>query len=287
MAIRFGGYFDPFPLRKRGEYLQEVERILGRPVDTVMWYQWWDAGWLVGKRAKEFQPDWLVQAGSRDVLIKWEPWKPGRQIVQPRFALSTIVDGKHDAYLRRWANRIRECGRTIHLCPMPEMNGFWNQWSVPIGKHTREIFIATWRHIHQVFATESVTNVRWVWAPNAGDMPADHPMELFYPGSEFVDVLGLSVYNWGTVRHWSRWRSFADVIQPYYDRIAKLGEHPIWITEMGCAPVGGDKVAWIRDMFAYLPSLSRIDTVIWFDMNKETDWRITASSEISKEFRLS
>src|SRR5664279_3522132 len=128
-----------------------------------MWYQWWDAGWLAGTRARDFQIQWIDAAGDRDVFIKWEPWKPGRRIVQPRFALSTIVAGEHDRYISRWAQRIRDDGRTIHLGPMPEMNGFWNQWSVPIGKHKPADFIAAWRHIHDVFAAEGTANVRWVW----------------------------------------------------------------------------------------------------------------------------
>ncbi len=50
--------------------------------------------------------------------------------------------------------------------------------------------------------------VRWVWAPNVDDMRPEYPMEIFYPGGEYVDVLALSVYNWGTARQWSSWRSF-------------------------------------------------------------------------------
>lgn len=104
-------------------------------------------------------------------------------------------------------------------------------------------------------------------------------MEDYYPGSDYVDVLGLSVYNWGTSRPWSNWRSFSDIIRPYYDRIAKLGNQPIWIAEMGCTPSGGDKAAWVHDMWKYMPSLERLDTVLWFNMKKEADWRATEIAE--------
>lgn len=283
-SVRFGGYFPPFPLKKDGAYLAEIETNLRRRVDVVMWYQWWGANWLVGRAAKDFQAKWLAEAGSREVFIKWEPWTPGRQIVQPQFAISTIVQGAHDAYLRTWAQKIRDCGRTIYLCPMPEPNGFWNQWSMVIGKHQPMDYMAAWRHMHDIFEEEGAANARWVWGPNAGDMPAENRMELYYPGSDYVDILGLSVYNWGTVRSWSQWRSFAEVIQPYYDRIGSLGSQPIWIAEMACAPEGGDRVAWIRAMFAYLPQLPRLETLIWFNAKKETDWRITADPNIAREF---
>ncbi len=126
--------------------------------------------------------------------------------------------------------------------------------------------------------------MRWVWNPNAGDMPDENRMEGYYPGGDVVDVLGLSVYNWGTARHWSRWRSFEDIARPYYDRIAALGSQPVWVAEMGCAPEGGNRATWIAEMFATLPGMPRLDTIVWFDAKKETDWRITADPEIAREF---
>lgn len=282
--VRFGGYFPPFPLRKGGRYLEEVEGILRLRIEIVLWYQWWETHWLMGRAAQEFQARWLAEAQDRDVLIKWEPWKPGRQIVQPKFAVNTIVSGAHDAYIHRWATRTKEYGRIIYLCPMPEPNGFWNQWSTVVGKHEPEDYIAAWHHIHKIFTSEGATNVKWVWAPNAGDMPEENRMERYYPGSDYVDILGLSVYNWGTARPWSKWLSFAEVIQPYYDRIGALGDQAIWITEMACAPEGGDRVAWIREMFTSLANLPRLEALLWFNAKKETDWRITAESEIAREF---
>ena len=281
---RFGGYFPPFPLKAGRNCLDKAETLLQRRIEIAMWYQWWGADWTVGRAARDFQVKWAAEAGDRDVLIKWEPWKPGRQIVQSRFAVSTIIDGAHDAYLRVWAQRLRDWGRTIYLCPMPEPNGFWNQWSTVIGKHTPADYIAAWRHMHAVFDTESAANVRWVWSPNAGDMPAENRMEEYYPGGDYVDILGLSVYNWGTARHWSKWRSFTEVARPYYDRIGLLGNQPIWITEMACAPEGGDRVLWVRQMLGDLSSLPRLEAFLWFNAKKETDWRITTDSEIAREF---
>jgi mannan endo-1,4-beta-mannosidase len=278
MAQKFGGYFHPFPIWAGGSRISRAEKILNRHIDVVMWYQWWDANLLMGgKRARDFQEEWIKRVGERDVFIKWEPWKPGRNLVQPRFALETIISGNHDTYVRAWARAIRKCDRTIYLCPLPEMNGCWNQWSVPIGKHRPEEFVAAWRHLSDIFRDERCSNVLWVWAPNADDTPPEYPMEIFYPGRDYVDVLALSVYNWGTERPWSSWRSFGEIFQPSYDRICTLGDQPVWIAEMGCAPVGGDKGAWIRDALSTMSALPRLEVVNWFNMKKETDWRITGA----------
>ena len=282
--LQFGGYFPPFPLGAGSPHLDTVEAILGCPIGIVMWYQWWDVTWLMNRSAKNFQNQWLAAAGNREVLIKWEPWKPGRQIVQPRFALQTIIRGGHDHYIHHWAERVRDYGKVLFLCPMPELNGFWFHWSTAVGHHPPEEYVTAWRHIHQIFAEEGAANVRWVWSPNAGDMPEANRMEQYYPGRDVVDVLGLSVYNWGTARAWSQWRSFEEIFLPYYARLTALDDQPIWITEMACAPEGGDQKAWIQAMFAALPSFPRLKALIWFNVKKETDWRITENVALAQEF---
>jgi mannan endo-1,4-beta-mannosidase len=283
--LRFGGFFPPFPLSEGGSRLDRAEKLLDRRIEIAMWYQWWDTGFPLSRKARDFQPRWADAAGDRDVLIKWEPWRPGRVVAQPEFAVGTIFAGNHDAYILRWAQRIREWKRPVYLCPMPEPNGFWNGWSAPVGGHTAADYVAAWRHIHRLFCNEGAANTRRVWNPNAGDQPEDNRMEAYYPGSDVVDVLGLSVYNWGAARSWSHWRSFEEIARPYYDRIAELGDQPIWIAEMGCAPEGGDRVAWIRELFNVLPTMSRLEAIVWFDMKKETDWRITSDPLVAREFR--
>ena len=37
------------------------------------------------------------------------------------------------------------------------------------------------------------------------------------------------------------------------------------ITEFACSNYGGDKAAWVRDMFLQIPNYSRIKVAIWWD----------------------
>jgi len=61
---------------------------------------------------------------------------------------------------------------------------------------------------------------------------------------------------------------------------------PILIGEMASSATGGDKAAWIN---AIIPSLQQdfplIKGVIWFDVKKERDWRISSSSASESAFR--
>jgi endoglucanase len=91
-------------------------------------------------------------------------------------------------------------------------------------------------------------------------------------------------YNWGTTRSWSRWQSFEEIFAPLY--AAYAGRKPLMICEVASAERGGDKPAWIRDMGAALRGrLSKVKGLVWFECDKETDWRINSSPAALAAFR--
>jgi beta-mannanase len=218
-------------------------------------------------------------------VITWEPWRPGGGAVQPEYAPAAIAAGRHDQYIREWAQAVRAAGRLIYLRPMHEMNGRWYPWGSPDGQRRPADYLAAWRHIRSLFTEEGAANARWIWSPNGVDVSAGNRMEAYYPGPDQVDVLGCSAYNWGTTRPWSQWTSFRDLIRGPYRRLAALGPQPIWLCETGCTPQGGDKPAWIRGMFASAKAFPRLDAVLWFNTDKETDWRATEPPQVAAAFR--
>jgi beta-mannanase len=141
--------------------------------------------------------------------------------------------------------------------------------------------------MHDIVTRIGATNVRWVWAPSNVDVPdvSSNRMEAFYPGSSYVDILGVDGYNWGSgVAGGAGWQSFSQVFSDAYNRLSALGSQPIWITEVGGAPQGGDKSAWVRDMFAKAQGMSRLEAIVWFNEDKERDWRAAPSSEVASAF---
>jgi hypothetical protein len=54
---------------------------------------------------------------------------------------------------------------------------------------------------------------------------------------------------------------------------------PILIGEMASAEAGGDKGKWIDEIVPTLRAkYPLIKGVVWFDINKEADWRISSSA---------
>jgi hypothetical protein len=260
-----------------------LERATGRRVAIVNWYQNWGGNsWITSVQSQAFS---AVTGSGRLPLLTWEPSDPNGGADQPAYSLSTIVAGTHDDYIATFARNLRDLNTLVYLRPMHEMNGNWYPWGVGVNANTPALFIQAWQRIHQIFAREGATNVMWVWSPNNFDVSSTYPLEAFYPGAAYVDVLAADGYNWGSARpQWGGWRSFNQVFRGVYDRLRALGTQPIWFAEVASAPDGGDKPAWVRDMFARAQTMDRLQAIVWFNELKELDWRANADPAVAAAF---
>ncbi len=274
-----GMHIDDVPYQGL-ELLTPVEQAIG-PVDVVHWYQAWGGG------HRFFRPDWFETVSSADKigLITWEPWALTGEASQPDYSPATILSGRHDDYIRSWAYGFasRSDG-PWYLRPMHEMNGNWYPWSGGVDGGNADEYRAAWIHIHDIFSDAGVSNVEWVWCPLVDDIAG--PFEDYYPGDDYVDVLCLDGYNWGTTDPaFGGWRSVSAVFDDAYDRLVALGAQPVWFGEVGSAPEGGDKVAWTAELLSS-SRYPQLEAVIFFGLDKERDWRVQADPEVAEAIRL-
>ncbi|MDX6688947.1 MAG: hypothetical protein QOG15_404 [Solirubrobacteraceae bacterium] len=284
--LQFGAFTPSDPYGGNTNGTDALQAQIVRHVDIVNWYQNWGGGdWI-----SSVQPQLLsaVAGSGRTPLLTWEPWAPGAGANQPRYALAKIVQGDFDAYIRSFADALHASGQIVYLRPMHEMNGNWYPWAGTVNGNTPARFVEAWRRMHDIFVQRGATNVRWVWSPNNVDVPgtAANKMEAYYPGAAYVDVLAVDGYNWGsTAPQNGGWQSFSQVFSGAYSRLTSLGSQPIWIAEVGSAPEGGDKAAWVRDMFAKAKTMGRLKAIVWFNENKERDWRAAPNATVAAAFR--
>lgn len=225
--------------------------------------------------------DQIVARGIR-LSITWMPWKPGAHPTQPAYSLASIIDGRHDAYIDAFARSVAQVPATVTIRLMHEMNGNWYPWSEGVNGNRPGQFVAAWRHVHDRFAALGVTNVSWMWAPNAVYTGHDSLAPL-YPGDAYVDEVGLSNYNWGDARHdgfSTQWASFAELFDPSIAVLQKLTTRPIWIAEVGSSSTGGSQAAWLADALAAAAQRPEIAGLVYFDQTDPragVDWRIDNS----------
>jgi beta-mannanase len=218
-------------------------------------------------------------------MVTVEPWD-GSNATDPRYTLANIAAGKFDSWFVAGAAAAVAYGKVFYVRFAPEMNGVWAPWEARINGNTPQGYVSAWRHVHALFVARGATNVRWVWAPNVfspGGTAVD--FSPYYPGSDVVDVLGLDGYNWGSL---DVWQTYSQVFGSSYDALCRLDAvKPVMVTETATTELGGNKAAWITSAFTQeIPARTpRVKAVIWFDENKETDWRVESSAASLSAFR--
>ena len=211
-------------------------------------------------------------------LLTWEPWAWGGGTEQPAFALDRIAAGNFDAYLRQWGQALAAWGHPVMVRFGHEMNGNWYPWSEGVNGNGSGDYVAAWRHVHDVVAATGASNVTWVWSPNV-PYPGSTSLDGLYPGPAYVDAVALDGYNWGTSTATSAWTSPQEVFGSGFAELRRLAPGKnILVAETASADQGGSKAAWNTALISYLSAQPDVTAVVWFNFNKETDWRINSSA---------
>ena len=254
-----------------------------KKLGIVMWYQ----GWKVPDDTKNFQPTWMnnVRNHGSIPMITWESWDYTKGINQPEYSLSSIINGNHDAYIRKFAQDSKAWGHPFFLRFDHEMNGNWYPWSEQVNGNSAGQYVQAYRHVHDIFDQEGVTNVSWVWSVNVIGGSAVS-IESLYPGDNYVDWVAMDGYNGGTALNWGGWLTFTQVFQTTYQHLTALTTKPVMVSETASAERGGNKASWITSAYGNeIDSMNRIKAIIWFNANKETDWRINSTTRSRNAFR--
>ncbi|KAI8830224.1 glycoside hydrolase superfamily [Chytriomyces cf. hyalinus JEL632] len=82
----------------------------------------------------------------------------------------------------------KSTGRNLFLRLAPEMNGDWF-----IYGEQPTAFITFWRRFHNLF-TPIAPQVALVWSPNFRAATERFPYDPYWPGTEYVDWVGISIY---------------------------------------------------------------------------------------------
>lgn len=260
--------------------LQAVADAVGRRPDMVMAFEDFFAPPPVPELA-------IVTYGGAEPIVSWEPWCWTDD--RSPAVMESLRAGALDDYIYRWADEIGEWGRRTFIRFAHEFNGDWYPWTPACGT-SPTAYVSAWRHVHEIFADRDVANVEWIWAP----VVADGPFSDWYPGDEYVDVLGIDGYNWGTTLPSTRWVTPEQLFGAALDELRSIAaDKPILVAEVGCAESGGCKAEWIADFVGFLREQRDVIGFVWFDHDKENDWRIastpesaTAMAEAMREMRL-
>lgn len=233
---------------------------------------------------KPFPKEWVdeVIAVGGFPQIAWEP----------NNGLEEVQD---DDYLQQFARDAKEANVPVLLRYASEMNGTWTAYS-----GNSELYIEKWKLVHQVMQ-EHAPNVMMLW--NVFTMP-EQTINEFYPGDEYVDYVGVNIYN--VVYHNDKLSEPSDFEDPLrlLDYVYNMYSHkkPIVIGEFGATNYNVTDglfhidfaIEKISRMYKHLPHLyPRVKNIYYFDVNnlvnapegrKINNYAVTENEHISEAY---
>ncbi len=252
----------------------------------------------------------IINAYGAVPLLYWSPWdKPYEERKGPdRFSLRHILSGQWDSYIDHWADGARAYGKPLLVTWGLEMNGSWFPWS---GKYNGgrkiighkdghplyagpETFKQAYRYVIDRVRARGANNILWGFHVNNFSSPLKpwNRMANYYPGKDYVDWLGLSVY--GKIDRSEGWADFVDMMQAPYQEICKLdAAKPLFLAEWGVGEFPpGDKAGFIAKAFSLIPtSYPRVRAaVFWHERWENADGsfsnlRVHSSPESLEAYR--
>jgi plastocyanin len=213
----------------------------------------WDEQWPTAD-------DTWSAAGGRTLVISWDPLHSDGTPLQ----WIDIANGVYDTEIDQQADKIK-------AFPYPFFFVFHHEPAnaPPAGGSygTPDQFILAWRHVHDRFVADGVTNVRyllvlfaWTYKQNKAD--------LYYPGDQWVDAIGADGYNWYLCG--GDWTDFSTVFQPFYNFGLEVRK-PMIIAEWGSGEDPADpnrKADWISSALTVLQGWPEVKGIAYYDSGR-------------------
>lgn len=218
-----------------------------------------------------------VQKSGAMSLIKFSTQDPNFRANPQILQAAAIARGEQDVYFGNMAGVIKRFGQPVFISLNHEMNGIWYPYSQPYNpaingpapRTTAADYVKAWQRIVTIFQKVGATNAIWMWSPNAEDV-GGVPFQNYYPGDNYVDWIGISLYSDNPPDSLAKLDAFA----------ASRGK-PIFINEFATGetknqnyskyrgrPFPGD-AKWVADFFRTLETrYPNVKGVSWFETNK-------------------
>jgi Glycosyl hydrolase family 26 len=201
--------------------------------------------------------------------------------IDPTYAsVAGIASGDYDAYLRTYADSVRDFGHAVVIGFGHEMNAPWYSWGY--GHVPPTTFVAAWRHIVTLFRSRGAGNVTWLWTVN-GDRPGTGPVASWWPGAQYVTWVGIDGYYFRPAD------TFATVFGRTIDQVRAFTGKPVLLSETAVGP-HVSQFAKIGNLFDGIGQSNALG-LVWFDESQgggiyHQNWRIEGNQVAEAAFRL-
>ncbi|MEN9389553.1 MAG: hypothetical protein RLY61_637 [Candidatus Parcubacteria bacterium] len=210
---------------------------------------------------------------KRTPIISLEPW-PVREDINNKDYLKTILQGKYDAKIIAFCKTVSSYKSPVYLRWGHEMElknsrYFW------ANKNATD-FIQSYRYFVDL-CRKSGDTIQFIWSP-AGDKG----LENYWPGAEFVDVIGVTVYSydkWDKMNYGYQ-RSFNEIFNEKYTRV-KVYNKPVYISEVGVTGTSEYRFQWLTDAKKNFDNYPLLKAFVYFNaVDIEGVWGVDVDTPV-------
>jgi len=126
--------------------------------------------------------------------------------------------------------------------PFHEMNGSWFWWGK--GNCSPEDYKSLWQETFQLLQENEVNNLLFAYAPNTLSSPEE--FDTYYPGDQYVDILGVDIYNYGDKDTFIA--NIQNNLLILKEKAARQNK-PFALTETGNTKSGSDETWWTETLY--------------------------------------
>ncbi len=189
----FGVVTDPW-------HVDAWSKAVGARPTMVMEFESWDKNRRFDNHFAAAQ-----EHGMRAFTVTWEPWEPvdaslgrlAQYAVQPKYSNAAIAGGRHDSYIAKFAESVKQADMPVYIRYAHEMTGYWYPWSLDPDN-----YIKAWRHVVGVFRSVGADNAKFLFAPAPMIYQPDDAAwfahaKRYWPGPDHVDYVATTAINLG------------------------------------------------------------------------------------------
>lgn len=202
---------------------------------------------------------------GREILMTVEPWAEGASSSNGDTLFGDILNGDYDTHIASVCAEValiegRPLVRWGH--EMEEVTGRY-----PWAREDSAGYIAAFRH----FVTQCraiAPKARFIWSP-LGHKPLDN----YYPGDGYVDLVGLPIYSYQKAdRKWyGRDRTFKEAVAEKYNRVTHF-EKPVILAELGVEGSRRYEKRWLKRLKTAGTKFPLLEVMLYFNMREKAAW---------------
>jgi len=259
--------------------IDEYTKACGKHPKLIMHYISFDplAFWLLKStilKISQQSYDYIPQIG-----LDFYSYIPGFGIMNPKDITGGIAKGDYDGKIKNLSQLFIRMKTPVFLRPGYEFGGNGQ------GRHaSKQYWIDAWKRIYDIFRTEGVENVAFVW----NTLDARDYMD-FYPGDEYVDWWAINIFcNYATKNEFIN----------TFIRDAEKHKKPVMIAESTPRHIGagrGEKSwqKWYQPYFNLISKYPHIKAFCYInaswkdypDRSFKYDCRVQSNSHIASKYK--